>query len=169
MGINIGDTINSFSDSLIETNTVNYILNNPIYASAIIAIFSMLIIVYIFLDEDIEDFTTLTLRAMIYIFISTLGVLFLYNKKMKKDMKENYSNDNISRVLDTINGGEDAINDKTVFNDNEIVPVNIRTNFDNDDFIEENVLADNTDVTDIVIEKNLLTKCSEKQKTKKTK
>lgn len=162
MGINVGDTINEYSNSLINTTIVSTILNNPLFTAGIISLFCLFIIAYVFIDENIENFTTLCIRSTIYIFMSTLVVIFVYNKKMKMEMKETYMNDNMSRVLDTVNGGSNEINAQTLFADDEIVPVNIRTKFDDDinNFIEpENpVIADNTCVINIKNEKELLNK-----------
>lgn len=141
MGIIISDTINNFSDNLIASPTINAILSNPIYTAIVIAFICLLIIMYVYSDEDIEDSTALSIRTSFYVFITTMLLLFLYDKKVTKDMREQYADGDMDRVMKVISGsGSSCGSDydkhsstgkltEQLFND-EIVPVTIRTNFD---------------------------------------
>ena len=130
MGIVISDTVNKFSESLICSPTVSSILINPIYTAVLVAVFCMLITLYVFRDEDVEESTSLCIRTSFYVFLTTLGILFLYDKKTTKDMREKYTNGDMDRVMSVVNGGRSPNNlTEQMFND-EVVPVTIRTSFE---------------------------------------
>jgi hypothetical protein len=146
MPLIISDTINNFSESLISNSYINYIISNPICTALLISILCMILIVFIFNNSDIDNFSSKNMRLGFYIFMLSLGILFIYNKKLSKDMNEQYGNDDIDRVMSVVNGGynnnhiHDDYNNKNYHSGQlvnsiykeDIVPININTTFNHD-------------------------------------
>lgn len=126
MGIIISDIINNFSDKLISLSIVNNILSNPIYTSVIISLLCFVLIFFIF---DNENAASSSVRIAFYIFIITMSILFIYDKKMLRDMRESNNNNEVNNVLSVVTGSSaDGIITNKIFDD-EIIPVTINNDF----------------------------------------
>lgn len=126
MGIVISESINDFSNSMLSYPIISDILNNPMYTAFIMAVSIILIMMFIFRNEEIDDFSRLTLRTGVYSFLAIMAILFLYNKKIRSELREQIIGGDESRILSAVQGGSIT---SQVFDD-DIVPVTIRTSFE---------------------------------------
>lgn len=119
MPIDVGSTINSLTDSLLQTPVINTIATSPIYTALIITIIIVLIVLYIFRNTESDDsISVMSLRTGFWVFIMLLGVLCLHNKVIYTEKKSQMDSDNLQTIF---NGSYDNSSIKLM--EDSIVPV----------------------------------------------
>jgi len=131
MPIIIKDTLNNFTEIVGGLPLSKTILNNPIYTAAILALLCMLLTFIIFRDEEIDDKTLLILRLTIYMFLGSMGILYLYNNKVLKEFNMISTDSTADRIFSSVKSGAGANN--AIDDDMVVVSVNISDDFGSDD------------------------------------
>jgi len=89
MPLDIGECINGASDIMMRAPMMVAIASNPIYTAMTIVFIVMLIVLIVFRDTKSEDsILVMTLRAGFWVFLSTLGIIFMHNKILTADTEE---------------------------------------------------------------------------------
>jgi hypothetical protein len=88
MPLDVGETINHITDSILSAPIINTIAKNPIYTSIFIVFIIMLIILFVFRNID-SGLLTMTLRVCFWSFITVTGILMIHNKLLIVENNQN--------------------------------------------------------------------------------
>ena len=89
MPLDIGECVNKAADSVLRAPFMHATASNPIYTAMLIVFVVMLIVLIVFRDTKSEDsILVMTLRSGFWIFIATLGIIFMHNKVLTADNDE---------------------------------------------------------------------------------
>jgi len=86
MPLDIGECVNKAAESVLKAPFMRAVASNPIYTAMIIVFVVMLVVLIVFRDTKSEDsILVMTLRSGFWIFLSTLGIIFMHNKVLTAD------------------------------------------------------------------------------------
>lgn len=112
MGLDIGELINGFVDTCLSKPYVRSISQNPIYTSLLIVVVMIVIMLFTFRHEKTnESMWALALRLGIYTFGAVLAVVFLHDKVLLMDMRDQTLNSDVAQTFAPTNltGSEENI------------------------------------------------------------
>jgi hypothetical protein len=122
MPFDIGESINIIADTFLKAPIIHTVAKNPIYTALVITFTIILITMFIFRDADTDEpLIVLCLRSGFWIFLLSMGILFLYNKVLSDELRYIEKNTAFEEVFNSTNTAADDI----------IVPVNINADFAN--------------------------------------
>lgn len=102
MPFDVAEAINKLGDFVLRAPAIRAVMSNPIYTAMMIVFVMMLIILIMFRDADTTDpLLTTTLRTGFWMFLLLIGVMFLHNKVLSKELDDNTS----SNIYDAVMGG----------------------------------------------------------------
>lgn len=100
MPIDIGESINSIADSILNAPIVRTVVSNPIYTALVITFVIVLIIMFIFRDADTEEsLLVMCMRSGFWVFVMLIGTLFLHNKVLGAEITAGTSDKNYTDVF----------------------------------------------------------------------
>ena len=106
MPFEVGNTINSFADSILQSPFISAVARNPIYTALLITIIIILILIFVFRDVDSdESLLTMALRTGFWVFILLLGSLFMQNKILLQETYTEDKHQEINQMFDKIGSG----------------------------------------------------------------
>lgn len=121
MPFEVGETINFFADKFTKFPIVHKIAHNPIYTAILITFIVCCVILFVFKDaETDESLFTMTLRCGFWTALSTVAILFVFNKSTADERLGAVKQGEVDKLFTGLGGGADEA----------FVPVLINTNFD---------------------------------------
>jgi ABC-type transport system involved in Fe-S cluster assembly fused permease/ATPase subunit len=131
MPLEVGKTINEGVDKMLTYPIIHTISKNPIYTAGAISIILILIIIVLFRDVKTSEasVTSLAIRAGFWSFIIITLITVIHNKVLMTEseiVNKNNTYDNLFKQETSMFGG---LEDNFKYNE-EIIPVNINTNFE---------------------------------------
>lgn len=97
MPFSFSEAINNFSEKLLGSPFVVKVSSHPIYSAIAITLIIVFVILVVF--RDVEELSTLSTSAGIYIFFAVMGCIFLHDKILMREMYAKNRNTNIDDVF----------------------------------------------------------------------
>jgi multisubunit Na+/H+ antiporter MnhB subunit len=120
MPFNIGSFLNDISDKLFNSPTLLSIAKNPIMSALLITMLTFIVILFVFANAN-DSLLILASRAAFWLFIISMGVMFLHNKILLHEIDEREKNGAFESIINS------AL-DKNVVSEG-YVPVMINTEY----------------------------------------
>lgn len=89
MPLDVGELVNSAANTVLKAPFIRAVASNPIYTAMIIVFIMMLVIMIVFRDTKSENsILIMTLRSGFWMFLATLGIIFMHNKILSAEHEE---------------------------------------------------------------------------------
>lgn len=89
MPLDIGESVNYIANAFLSAPIIYKFAKNPIYTAMLIVFIVMLIVMFVFKEAETEEsLLIMCFRVGFWSFITILGVMFLHNKVLTKDIDE---------------------------------------------------------------------------------
>lgn len=120
MPLEVGETINLFTNKLLGAGIIRTVVSNPIYTAGLIAFVVMIVIIIVFRDADTDEpLLVMTIRGGFWVFMFGVAIMFLHNKVLTTEVNSEVK----AADYDGVFGGASPSMEDSV------VPVNINTDF----------------------------------------
>ncbi len=117
MPFNIASFVNTTTNDILKSPFVTSVIKNPICTALMMTLIIIIIILIIFANSN-NSILVLACRAGFWIFLVSCSFIFLHNKILMSELKEK-----------EIEGSYGDIIGQALISGDDIIPVNINTNF----------------------------------------
>lgn len=85
MPFNVSDCINNLTNKIIESPSIQYIFENPVFTAIVIVLVMIIVNLIVFRDVDSEEsLTTMCLRGGFWMFFMVSGIMLIYTKLLDR-------------------------------------------------------------------------------------